>query len=262
MWVRDYGPTFVRWSNGDVTVLEADYLSADRPNDAMVSKAVAILLNVPLAHVPLTIEGGNLLSNGQGLCLTSTALLDRNYARGYGQQEVSTILSQHYGFYTGLFLARLKNEITGHVDMFATFTAPDVLLVGEYDRAIDPDNARLLDRNAEALRGVQTRRGRLNVLRIPMPNNRDGVWRTYTNVVYANGRLLVPSYPDQDQELEKKAHAVFAEALPGWQIIPIDCETMIRQRGALRCVTLNIPWLADRFELPTGPILLGTDVRT
>lgn len=250
MWVRDYGPTFVRWSDGSVTVLDAHYAPADRPNDDLVPSAVALLLKVPVAQVPLTLEGGNLLSNGQGLCVTSWALIERNKHRGYSQKQITNILSEFYGFYSGLFLAPLQREHTGHADMFSTFVAPDVLVVGSYAPSMDEENAKILDRNVEALKGLRTRRGLLNVVRIPMPSHADGIWRTYTNVVFANGRLLVPSYPDQDQELERKAINVYRELLPDWEIVPIDCDRLIRQRGALRCVTINIPWLTDRFSLP------------
>jgi agmatine/peptidylarginine deiminase len=261
MWVRDYGPTFARWSDGSVMVLDAEYAGGDRPNDDRVPTDLASLLKVPVTHVPLAAEGGNILSNGRGLCLTSRALLERNMNRGYREHEISAILSDYYGFCSGMFLAPLKRELTGHVDMFATFVSSDVVMLGSYDPTMDAENARLLDRNAEALRGVSTRDGPLKVVRIPMPSNTDGVFRTYTNVVYANGRVLVPSYPEQDAELERKAMAVFAQVLPEWRIIPIDCEAMIRQCGALRCATLNIPWLADRFELPTGPVVPASAMR-
>jgi agmatine/peptidylarginine deiminase len=246
-WVRDYGPSFVRWSDGSVAILDAQYPAPDRPDDDKLPSTLAALLKVSVAHVPLSLEGGNILSNGQGMCIASSAIIDRNEHRGYSERQIADLLSEYYGFWTGLLVAPLKRELTGHADMFATFTSPDVMLVGSYDPAIDPENAVRLDRNAEWLRGQRTLRGPLTVRRIPMPSNKDGVFRTYTNVVYANGRLLVPSYPSQDQELEKKAYAVYADVLPSWEIIPIDCEAMIKYCGALHCVTLNVPWLTDRF---------------
>jgi agmatine/peptidylarginine deiminase len=250
MWVRDYGPVFVRWSDGSVTILDAHYAAPDRPNDDLVPSAVAALLKVPVAQVPLNVDGGNILSNGQGLCLTTSLMIHRNQMRGYDQRRVTQILSEYYGFYSGLFLAPLQGEHTGHVDIFATFTAPDTLVIGQYDKSVDPVNAELLDRNAAAVAQLQTRRGRMRVVRIPMPSHADGIWRTYTNVIYANDRVLVPSYPSQDQELEQRAMAIFRELLPDRRIIPIDCEPLIGQHGALRCVSINIPWLTDRFALP------------
>jgi len=250
MWVRDYGPTFVRWSDGSITILDAEYPPADRPNDDKVPSAVAMLLKVPVAQVPITLEGGNLLTNGQGLCVTTWAIVERNRRRGYDQHKVSRILSDYYGFYTGVYLAPLEDEKTGHADMFASFVAPDVIVVGKFDPAIDAANAKVLDRNAEVLSGTKTRRGPLKVVRIPMPSNKDGIWRSYTNVVFANGRLLVPSYPDQDPRVEEEAMDTYRQLLPSWKIIPIDCGALIRQRGALRCVTLNIPWLTERFAMP------------
>ncbi len=50
----------------------------------------------------------------------------------------------------------------------------------------------------------------MQVVRIPMPSHKDGNWRTYTNVIYANGVVLVPQYPDADAELDRVALTSFA----------------------------------------------------
>ena len=44
-----------------------------------------------------------------------------------------------------------------------------------------------------------------------MPPHDDGRWRTYTNVVYANGTLLVPTYPGFCPELDAEALAVYLD---------------------------------------------------
>lgn len=251
MWVRDYGPSFVRWSDGSITILDAEYALAERRNDDYVPTALASLLKVPVIQVPLAIEGGNLLSNGQGLCLTTSIVRVRNQHRRYDDNKIRAILDEYYGFYQGACFSPLKGEQTCHADMFSAFTAPNVAVVGAYDPSMDADNAYILDHNAAMLRGQVTRCGPLQVVRIPMPYNRDGYFRTYTNVIFANGVLLVPSYPDMDQTIEKKAFNVYRELLPDWEIIGIDCSEMIRARGALRCMSINIPWLKDRFVLPT-----------
>ena len=261
-WVRDYGPAFARWSDGTIAILDADYYQSDRPNDDKVPSALAKLLRLPVIRIPLMVDGGLILGNGQGLCLTTGKLLARNVAR-FGEQGVHLALQNCYGFNMGIALYPLDSEMTGHVDIFATFTAADCLVLGRYDPKADAVNAAILDRNAELMKGVRTRSGPLRIVRIPMPSNQDGIFRTYTNVVYANGALLVPSYPDQDEALEKQAMGIYAELLPGWDIVPIDCSELIKAGGALRCMSVNIPWLADRFE-GTGAVATekrGTEKR-
>src|SRR5215212_8533013 len=124
MWVRDYGPGFVRQRDGSITILDADYLESDRPEDDKAPSELAALLRLPVAHVPLICEGGNILSNGQGLCLTTTTIGVRNAVRGYSQTQVNDILCQFYGFRQITVLKSLLSEHTGHIDMFATFVSP------------------------------------------------------------------------------------------------------------------------------------------
>jgi agmatine/peptidylarginine deiminase len=250
MWVRDYGPGFVRTPDAGITILDADYLELDRHVDDKAPTELANLLRVPVVQVPITLEGGNILSNGQGLCITTSTLVSRNLKRGYDEAAVRNLLRKFYGFDQVAVLHPLMAEATGHVDMFATFVAPNVVVIGEYDPAIDPVNADVVNYNARILAGVQTRWGPLQVVRIPMPSNRGSVWRTYTNVIYANDVMLMPAYPGVDQDKQAKARQIFADLLPGWNIVEIDTTTVIRQRGALRCVSINIPWLEDRFAMP------------
>jgi agmatine/peptidylarginine deiminase len=250
MWVRDYGPSFVRCAQNGVVILDAEYLEVDRREDDNAPSELAALLRVPVTHVPMLIEGGNILGNGQGLCLTTSALMTRNRQRGHTEADVRRMLNEYYGYDEVVVLRELLSEPTGHVDMFATFVAPDVVVVGQYAPKVDPVNADILDENARALSQVQTRTGPLKVVRIPMPTNRGSVWRTHTNVIFANDTLLVPTFGAADVDAEQKAFETYASLLPGWDVVGIEAGTLIKQRGALRCVSIHVPWLEDRFPSP------------
>ena len=152
-------------------------------------------------------------------------------------------------------LEHLSGEGTGHIDMYACFTSPDTILVGEYDEFVDPDNAAALDRNAARLAEVPIGSGKLKVIRVPMPTNQDGVWRSFTNVIFANGTLLVPAYPDVDLSGGERALAIYCRLLPGWRVFGVDVSTMARHQGGLRCVTLYVPETGERESntAPRGP---------
>ncbi len=113
--------------------------------------------------------------------------------------------------------------------------------MGSYDESIDPINADVLDRNAARLADIQVGKGKLTVIRIPMPTNEDGLWRSSTNVGFANAAVLVPIYPDVDRTSGKEALAVYRRLLPTYKVIGIDASTMARHQGGLRCVTLYVP---------------------
>ena len=246
VWIRDFGPVFVSRGDGSRAAFDFDYLrksgAKERDHDRAAARAIAGHLQVSAAHVPLAIEGGNLLSNGRGLLLTTTVTFNANVLRGCKQADVVRQLREHLGFRQMVVLEPLRGEITGHVDLFACWTDAETVVLEEYSESIDPVNAAVLDRNAAILAKVRTDSGKpLRVLRIPAPTNADGVWRTYTNSVFANGSLVVPRYRGTDPATEERAMRTLRQALPGWQIIPVDADALIAQQGALRCITLCVP---------------------
>ncbi|MGH7200700.1 MAG: agmatine deiminase family protein [Planctomycetaceae bacterium] len=240
VWTRDYGPLIVRLSDGRSLFTDTEYERYERPLDDDVPVALAVKLGGTSVPVPLRIEGGNLLSNGAGLCLTTYKVLDDNAGRGYDERNVQQIVEEYYGGRQLVFLEPLAGEMTGHVDMFCTFTGTDTVVVGEYPPEADPENAAVLDRNAELLSSVVTPRGPLRVVRIPMPPRSGALWRTYTNVLYANGCVLVPVYPGVDPIGQNNALAVYRRLMPGWTVIGVDCRDVIKLGGAVHCLTRNL----------------------
>jgi agmatine/peptidylarginine deiminase len=240
IWARDYGPMVVVSADGTSALIDAEYGHGERAGDDSVPAVLAQLFGMQTVNPPLTVDGGNLLSNGAGVLVATTALLEHNADRGYGEEQVAHILGECYGGSHVVFLEPLSGEQTGHVDVFATFVSADTIVVGEYDPQVDAVNAEILDRNADRLATVQTPNGPLNVCRIPMPSNAEGVWRTYTNVLYANGTLLVPTYPGVDPQGQETAFALYRDLLPGWTVVGIDCSGLIEWGGAIHCITRNL----------------------
>ena len=76
------------------------------------------------------------------------------------------------------------------------------------------------------------------------PSNYFYVYRSYLNATFINGRsgrlLLVPSYSGF-QELEQKVLAVYRELFADTRIVFINSDEIIRQYGAIHCVTITVP---------------------
>lgn len=251
MWVRDYGPIFVVTDDGQLQIMDGDYTQRDRPTDNEVPVVLSQLLNVPRIDVPLSFEGGNILSNGQGLCLTTSAMTFWNAHRGYDMPRIGAVLADYFGFKNWAYVQPMLGEPSAHVDMLATFTAPNVVVVAQCDPADDPINAKILDEGAAILAQLQVQGAPITVERLPMPSHRDGHWRTYTNVVYANGVLLVPQYPDMDPQLDARALELYRRLLPDWEVVGIDVSRMIVKRGALHCVCIQMPKVASPTTVGT-----------
>ncbi len=243
MWIRDYAPYFVIGDHP--TVVDFNYPERNRDFEDNFGVAFAATFRLHYDHCHLTFEGGNLTSNGAGLCVTTSKIGARNQERGYDAKQIGELLHDHFHFDRWVYLIPLEDEPTSHADMFVTLCAVNKAIVGLYRTDEDPVNSQILDRNATTLQASLTPKGPMEVVRIPMPSHRDGNWRTYTNVIYANGVVLVPQYPDSDPTLDKVALNVFREALPEWKVVGIDCSKLIAKRGALHCISRNVPMLGD-----------------
>ena len=106
----------------------------------------------------------------------------------------------------------------------------------------------MLDRNADRLAALSTDVGPMIVERVPMGKHRDGLWRTYTNCIFANGVLLMPSYQKGETERADKALSVYRRLLPHWRIVRIDASHLIEIGGALHCASLNVSRLTNRLD--------------
>jgi len=245
-WIRDYGPVFVRRSDGSPVIVDLDYSGADteqdRERDDSFPVLVGKILGIDVDPFPLRLEGGNILSNGDGVCVTSVKVIVHNESRGYSLQAIGDLLSKHCGLNGWSYLAVPRGEDNGHVDMFMAFLAPNIAVVGKIDPEIDEESAAKLDETAELLKQHETVKGPMRVYRIPMPPPKGETFRSYTNVVFANGVLLVPIYEDVNQKTEDEAISLYEELLPEWEIVRIKSDAIAEKRGVLHCVTLGIPY--------------------
>lgn len=260
-WIRDYGPIDVKQSNGDILLADPDYLMVSplRPQDDSVPRGLAASFDVPVVRLPLTMDGGLLITNGRGLGVASQGFVPQNTFWQYDQKGVDAVLKTCLRLNEIAFMEPLSGEPTGHVDVFAAFVKESTVLVGEYLESQDPENARILQRNAELLSRYETPSGPLKIVRIPMPAHQDGVWRSFTNVVLANGVLLVPAYPETDPIGSEGALEVYRSLLPDWDVVPVDCEALCRKGGNLHCITQTLPQSIGLVDQPrlTEPTVIA-----
>lgn len=234
-WTRDYGPMVVKRSDGSREIV--DFAYAPSLVDDQVPTHFSKYYGLPLRQESLCLEGGNLLSNGCGLLLTTKRLIRNNVASGFNARTIRECFADALGATEVVFLDELAGESSGHVDMFASFLAPDLVLLGQYDPAVDSRNAAVLDRNAERLQRIQTAVGPLRVIRIPMPRRQQFWWYTHANLIHANGVLLVPIFSNRPQEVQQQALQTIARHAKGQEICPIDCSHLMVGNGSLHCLS-------------------------
>ena len=258
-WVRDYGPTVLcalqpqrkanrqRSQMDRLTMLIDWQYDETRPNDDLVPLHLAGRNKLPLRRAAQVVEGGNLLSNGQGLVVVSRSVLERN--SGLAPEEIQRAICLQTGASQVVILEPLIGEATGHVDMFASFTNASTVVVGQYSLADDPANSGILDHNAAVLSSLTAAGRPLRVVRIPMGRNDDGHFRSYTNCVFANGIFLMPTYDDDMPSHQQQSLAEYQRLLPTWRIVTIESSDLIAEGGALHCISLNLPSFSPRSRL-------------
>lgn len=240
VWARDFGPLVVERGDGAL-IVDAVLPRKRRFKDDLVPTRLARWLQANTLSLPIAVDGGAILSNGQGLCLASEALAWVNEQRGLANRQILTRnLQRVTGAERVVYVDPLRDEPTGHLDCFMTFTSPDTLVIGDYGDA-DPVNAELLDRQAERLARLRMPGGPLRVERIPMPPPvSSNIRGTYTNVIYANGVLLVPTWSGVPAAFQQQAMAVYRRLLPDWEVIGIDCTELGARGGALHCASASL----------------------
>jgi MYXO-CTERM domain-containing protein len=238
-WTIDFGPFWVQDGNDNLGILDPRYYF-DRVNDDAVPTKMGDLLDLTVWRPDLDLEGGNLMSDGDGTCFLSWAHLIRNaWLLPY---QVDEILYDYFGCDQTIWVQPLIGERTGHIDMFARLTGPTTAIVGEYQGADDPENAAVLDENAARIAATVSANGEpFTVVRIPMPDNSNrSVWRTYTNGILVNDLVLIPTYANAPTH-EADAIAAWEQAAPGRTVIGLRSDRLIPSGGAIHCVTRTRP---------------------
>ena len=253
VWLRDFGPIFAEQKTGAMAI--DFFYSGERPIDDRFPERWSEKVGTSHNSVPWTLQGGNLLSNGAGLAITTARVFDDNKiqfnttpGRAANQDDSRAFVIEEIKKYTHLdeivVLEPLREEATRHVDMFATFVARDRVLVAKLDPRRDPVNARILDFNARKLSQVKIDGKSLDVVRIPIPVRRGKSWSPYTNIIMANKLVLMPVLNTDDRRTVEAAINVYRKVLPDHRVATVDISSMANLQGALHCMSVNVPHFA------------------
>ena len=256
VWLRDFGPVLAEKEDG---VMSIDFFyNGQRPTDDHFPRDFAKLTDAEHNSVPWTIQGGNLLCNGEGLALTTTRIFDDNKISLKPRPGVDVYKEQRefvineFKKYTNLkhieVLQPLQSEQTKHVDMFATFVSSREVLVAKVDPRLDPVNARILDYNADRLEKVRIAGKPIKVHRIPIPVRRGTSWSPYTNIIIANKLIMMPVMKTDDRATMMEAINIYRETFPNHRVTTVDISTMAKLQGALHCMSIHVPKYVDLPE--------------
>ena len=255
IWVRDYGPNCVYANDVDsLYFVDWIYNRPTRPDDDTLSTTIAPYFNVPLystsaAPADLVNTGGNFMADGMGTAFASELILEENdFGNPYGvtnkaEPQIDDILSDYMGIERYIKMSPLPFDAIHHIDMHMKLLDEETLLVGKYPTGI-ADGPQIEANIQYVLNNFQSSFGTpYKVVRIPMPPkagqypNTGADYRTYANAVFVNKTIIVPFY---QQQYDTTARRIWQEAMPGYKVVGINCNSIIPSLGAIHCITKEV----------------------
>jgi agmatine deiminase len=252
VWTRDYGPLFLKSAEGSPSLILDFRFNAwgDKfplyHQDDGASKWIAEKLGVSRQASQTVLEGGAIDSNGAGTLLTTEAvLLNPNRNGSKSKVAVESLLCNELGTTEVLWLCNglLGDDTDGHIDNLARFYRKDAILYGAVPSPEDKNFDALLEneRRIEGFRTDGNTKFERRAIPMPKPVKYRGQFlaASYLNYLVLNGAVLVPTYGQQEREIV--VFAVLQECYPGREIIGFDCRLILREGGALHCLSQNQP---------------------
>ncbi len=247
VWCRDYGP-WTAYETGADTLDIIDWIyNRPRPNDDVIPSEFAAYMGLPeyeATQTPddLTHTGGNFMVDGHGTGFSSKLILDEN--SGKTEAEIDDIMNRYLGLTRYIKMDVLPYDEIHHIDMHMKLLDEETLLVGQYPDGV-ADGPQIEANLQYVLDNFSTCYGRdYEVVRIPMPPDaagrypdEGGDYRTYTNSVIVNHTVIVPTYEEQ---YDTTALRIYRQAMPGYNVVGIDCNEIITALGAIHCITKEV----------------------
>jgi len=259
IWIRDYGQHAVYANDVEDQVLVDWIYNRPRPLDDESPQLIADYYDYELYATnsgdnQLVNTGGNFMTDGMGNAFASNLILEENDGWGpyssvnypnHSEAEIDNIMNQFMGFDQYIKMETLPYDGIHHIDMHMKLLNEETLLIAEYPDGV-ADGPQIEENIQYILDNFTTPYGNTyNIIRIPSPPstsgaypNNGGSYRTYTNSVFINSIVLVPFYRT---EYDTIAQRIYENALPGYEIIGIDCDNsgnnIISASGAIHCIT-------------------------
>ncbi|MCS6990513.1 MAG: agmatine deiminase family protein [Chitinophagales bacterium] len=272
IWCRDYGPWTIYRNDVEERAFADWIYNRPRPDDDVIPQALAAQLGIACYEAvqppdDLVHTGGNFMVDGHGTGFSSELILNENGPfNGWNvtvknKAAIDTIMKKYLGLNRYILMETLPYDAIHHIDMHMKLLDEETLLVGEFPPGVS-DGPQLEANLKYVLDNFLTCYGRpYRVVRVPMvPSTTgsfppDAYYRTYTNAVFVNKTLLVPTYRE---EYDTTALRIIREALPGYKVVGIDCDNtnapIIAGNGAIHCITKEIGH-SDPVWISHAPVL-------
>ncbi|MDO5760823.1 MAG: agmatine deiminase family protein [Bacteroidota bacterium] len=230
-WYRDCGPVaFYYGDNDDIAFMDFEYYGL-RPLDNDIPVRIAEQLGIPVYTSAIEYEGGNILLDGLGTLITTSAVyesnmddyglayLDDNSPYGYyveskeplTEQQVEDSLKYLLNLSKLVVLPALQYDGgTGHIDLYCDMWEETGFVVAQYPQALSSwADYQRVSTNLDSLSNMENYFGnKYFISRIPLPARNDGNWyssqanysmrytRSFSNHTFVNDAIIQPVFYD------------------------------------------------------------------
>jgi agmatine deiminase len=243
-WLRDCGPIYVLGDDGVRIAVHFRFNAWGEKfppwdRDAAVGRLIAERLGDEVREAPLVLEGGSILTDGEGTLLTTEqCLLNPNRNPSLSRERIEELLREHLGVESLVWLGQglvEDRDTDGHVDLVAAFTRPGHALL----QSVPEENPNF--ENCVENRARMEAAG-LEVTDMPyLPYVEvagEAVAAGYLNFYICNRAVIVPvAGADTDSE----ALRLIAAAYPDREVVAVPGPVLAYGGGGPHCITQQVP---------------------
>eukprot|EP00878_Enallax_costatus_P012150 GHUV01012687.1.p1 GENE.GHUV01012687.1~~GHUV01012687.1.p1 ORF type:complete len:257 (+),score=61.56 GHUV01012687.1:920-1690(+) len=234
--------------------------------DKIVARKACEAEGLPYISTDFVLEGGSIHVDGEGTLLTTEeCLLNRNRNPTLSKQDIEARLKRFLGVSTIIWLPKglyMDTDTNGHIDNFACFARPGVVLLAWTDDTSDPQYQISQEALQVLEQAVDAKGRKLQVIKLPCPPPMERTqeeWETldpngrehrekggrlaasYVNFFIANGAVIMPAFgiPEADSRAQK----VLQETFPDREVVAIQTREIVLGGGNIHCITQQQPLL-------------------
>jgi agmatine deiminase len=243
-WLRDCGPIYTLGGDGTRVAVHFGFNAWGEKyppwdNDAVVGRLIAERLGDRVVESSMVLEGGSILTDGQGTLLTTEqCLLNPNRNPSLSREQIESELRARLGVerivWLGMGLAE-DRDTDGHVDLIAAFTMPGHVLL----QTVGEDNPNF-ESCAENRARLYT--AGIEVTELPLLPYAtvagEAIAASYLNLYICNRAVIVPV---ASADTDGQALEIIAAAYPGREVVPVPGLVLAFGGGGPHCITQQVP---------------------
>ena len=226
IWTRDYGPWFIINGNDEQGIVDHIY-NRPRPYDDAIPIAFGNWRGIPVYGLSLEHAGGNYMTDGQGIAVSTTLVWNEN--SGYTHEQINQYMQDFCGIDTYHVVPDALGEYIQHIDCWAKYLSPDTIMIIKtspyHSHYNNIENAVMYFENQTSCYGTP-----YNIKRVYTH-----LEEPYINSLILNNKMLVPITGSQ---WDDEAIDSYEDALPGYEVLGFTGSWA--NTDALHCRTMGI----------------------